>query len=40
MSDRFEVEVVVYAYVLMDNHYHLLPKTNKPNISKSMHMDK
>ncbi len=34
MSDRFEVDV--YAYVLMDNHYHLLLKTNKPNISKSM----
>jgi putative transposase len=34
MSERFEVEV--YAYVLMDNHYHLLLKTNKPNISKSM----
>ncbi len=34
MSDRFEIEV--YAYVLMDNHYHLLLKTNKPNISKSM----
>ena len=34
MSDRFEVEV--YAYVLMDNHYHLLLKTNTPNISKSM----
>ncbi len=33
MSDRFEVEV--YAYVLMDNH-HLLLKTNKSNISKSM----
>ena len=34
MSERFEVEV--YAYVLMDNHYHLLLKTNKPNISNSM----
>ncbi|QII11693.1 hypothetical protein KsCSTR_23140 [Candidatus Kuenenia stuttgartiensis] len=27
MSERFEVEV--YAYVLMDNHYHLLLKTSK-----------
>ncbi|CAG0970180.1 hypothetical protein ANRL3_01447 [Anaerolineae bacterium] len=34
MSERFDVEV--YAYVLMSNHYHLLLKTNKPNISKSM----
>ena len=34
MSERFEVEV--YAYILMDNHYHLLLKTNKPNISQSM----
>ena len=34
MSERFEIEV--YAYVLMDNHYHLLLKTNKPNISQSM----
>ena len=34
MSERFEIEV--YAYVLMNNHYHLLLKTNKPNISKSM----
>ena len=32
MSERFEVEV--YAYILMNNHYHLLLKTNKPNISK------
>ena len=34
MSERFEVEV--HAYVLMNNHYHLLLKTNKPNISQSM----
>jgi hypothetical protein len=32
MSERFEVKV--YAYVLMNNHYYLLLKTNKPNISK------
>ena len=32
MSERFEIEV--YAYVLMNNHYHLLLKTNKSNISK------
>lgn len=34
MSERFAVEV--YAYVLMNNHYHLLLKTNKSNISKNM----
>ncbi|MCP5005974.1 MAG: addiction module toxin RelE [Planctomycetes bacterium] len=34
MSDRFDLEI--YAYVLMDNHYHLLLKTRKPNLSKSM----
>ncbi|MCP3687264.1 MAG: hypothetical protein GY784_02515, partial [Gammaproteobacteria bacterium] len=34
MSDRFDIDI--YAYVLMDNHYHLLLKTNKPNISTSM----
>src|SRR5574337_565875 len=34
MSERFDVEV--HAYVLMNNHYHLLLRTNKPNISKSM----
>lgn len=34
LSERFEV--VVYAYVLMGNHYHLLIKTNRPNVSKSM----
>ncbi len=34
MAGRFEIDV--FAYVLMDNHYHLLLKTTKPNISKAM----
>jgi putative transposase len=34
MSDRFEIDV--FAYVLMGNHYHLLLKTNRANLSKSM----
>lgn len=34
MSERFLIDV--YAYVLMDNHYHLLLKTNAPNLSRSM----
>ncbi|WP_347273038.1 transposase [Candidatus Kuenenia sp.] len=34
MSLRFSVDV--FAYVLMDNHYHLLLRTNRPNISKSI----
>jgi len=34
MSDRFEVDV--FAYVLMNNHYHLLLRTNRANLSKSM----
>ena len=34
MSERFDIEV--YAYVLMSNHYHLLLRTLKPNLSKSM----
>ncbi len=33
-SERFEVDII--AYVLMDNHYHLLLRTNRPNLSKSM----
>ena len=35
MSERFEV--AIYAYVLMDNHYHLLVKTRRANLSKAMH---
>ncbi len=34
MSSRFEVDI--FAYVLMSNHYHLLIRTNQPNLSKSM----
>jgi putative transposase len=34
MGERFEIEV--HAYVLMDNHYHLLLKTRQANLSKAM----
>ena len=34
MSERFEIDI--FAYVLMGNHYHLLLKTNRANLSKSM----
>ena len=34
MSERFAVDI--FAYVLMDNHYHLLLRTREPNLSKSM----
>lgn len=33
-SDRFEVDV--FAFVLMGNHYHLLLRTNLPNLSRTM----
>jgi len=33
--DRFEVDV--FAYVLMGNHYHILMRTNRANLSKCMH---
>lgn len=32
-----DLDVDIYSYVLMSNHYHLLLKTNKGNISKFMH---
>ena len=35
MSKRFEVDV--HAYVLMDNHYHLLVCTRQANLKKAMH---
>jgi REP element-mobilizing transposase RayT len=34
MSERFDIDM--YAYVLMNNHYHLLIKTNASNLSRSM----
>jgi REP element-mobilizing transposase RayT len=34
MSERYDVDI--FAYVLMDNHYHLLLRTNNANLSKSM----
>lgn len=34
MSSRFDVDV--FAYVLMNNHYHILLRTNSPNLSKAM----
>ena len=35
MSQRFEIDV--FAYVLMDNHYHLLVRTRRANLKKAMH---
>jgi REP element-mobilizing transposase RayT len=35
MSDRFDIEI--FAYVLMDNHYHLLVRTRQANLKKAMH---
>ncbi|MHC4459371.1 MAG: transposase [Planctomycetota bacterium] len=34
MAERFEIDL--FAYVLMDNHYHLLFRTNRANLCKSM----
>lgn len=34
MSQRFEVDIC--TYVLMDNHYHLLIRTRRANLSRSM----
>ncbi|MBC2717297.1 MAG: hypothetical protein HF978_18475 [Desulfobacteraceae bacterium] len=34
LSERFEIDI--HAYVLMTNHYHLLLRTRKPNLSKAM----
>ena len=32
-----EYEVLLHAYVLMTNHYHLVVRTQNPNLSKFMH---
>jgi len=34
MGERFEVRV--HAYVLMDNHYHLLLETRAANLTQAM----
>jgi len=34
MAERFEIDV--FAYVLVDNHYHLLFRTNRANLCRSM----
>ena len=34
-SERFEIDV--FAFVLMDNHYHLLVRTRQANLKKAMH---
>ncbi len=34
MSERFDIDI--FAFVLMDNHYHLMFRTNRANLSKSM----
>jgi REP element-mobilizing transposase RayT len=34
MAERFEIDL--YVYVLMDNHYHLVFRTNRANLCRSM----
>ena len=34
-SEEFNIDIL--SYVLMDNHYHLLIRTNKPNLAAFMH---
>ena len=35
MADRFAIDI--FAYVLMDNHYHILARTQCANLTKAMH---
>lgn len=34
MAERFDIDI--FAYALMDNHYHLLLRTNRANLCRSM----
>ena len=34
MAERFDIDI--FTYVLMDNHYHLLFRTNRANLCRSM----
>ncbi len=34
MAERFDIDI--FAYVLMDNHYHMLFRTNRANLCRSM----
>jgi len=34
MSERYDIDI--FAYVLMDNHYHLLARTRQANLKKAM----
>jgi len=34
MSERLDIDI--FAYVLMDNHYHLLVRTRQANLKKAM----
>jgi REP element-mobilizing transposase RayT len=35
MSERFDIDI--FAYVLMENHYHLLVRTRRANLKRAMH---
>ncbi|MFQ6082960.1 MAG: transposase [Candidatus Aminicenantia bacterium] len=36
-ESKEKFSIIIYCYVLMDNHFHLLIETAKPNLSKVMH---
>jgi putative transposase len=35
MSERYDFDI--FAYVLMDNHYHLLVRSRQANLKRAMH---